>query len=86
MVESHFEHSQQIRLKNKCISDERQCNTGRKLPLNHSAQAMQKVSTVCNCCYRVFQKPWKIAAKIAKNTRFEISQFTLPPIVVKRLI
>jgi len=24
-------------LENKCIADERQCNIGRKLPLNHSA-------------------------------------------------
>jgi len=29
------------KLQNKCIADERQCSTGRKLPLNHIAHAIQ---------------------------------------------
>ena len=29
----------------QCIADEMRCNTSRKLPLNHSAQAIQKLST-----------------------------------------
>ena len=32
-----YTHWSQNKLKNKCITDERQSNTGRKLPLNHSA-------------------------------------------------
>jgi len=51
-----------------------------KLSLDHSAGIIQNVSTFCNYCYRVRQKPQKIAAKIDKNTRFEIPPFTLPPI------
>ena len=60
------------RIKNKI----RQCNTDRKLPLNYSAQAIQKLSTFFNCCYRVCRK----TRKIAKNTRFEIPPFELSPI------
>jgi len=29
--------NKQTTLENKCIADKGQCNTGRKLPLNHSA-------------------------------------------------
>ena len=51
-----------------------------KLSLDHCAGIIQYLSTFCNYCYTVCQIPHKIAAKIAKNTRFEIPPFTLPPI------
>jgi len=41
-----------------------------KTYLNDSPYAIQKLSNFCNCCYRVRQKRRRIAAKIAKNTRF----------------
>jgi len=73
--------SRNLKLENKCVDDERECNTGRKQTLAcHSAYTIQKLPTFCNCCYRVRQKPQKIATKIAKNTRFEIPPFVLPPI------
>jgi len=51
-----------------------------KLSLDHSARVIQNLSTFCNYCYRVRQKSQKIAAKIGKNTRFEIPHFALTPI------
>jgi len=47
-----------------------------KTSLNHSPYTIQKLSNFC----RVRQKRRKIAAKIAENTRFQISHFVLPPI------
>jgi len=51
-----------------------------KTPLDHSPYAIQKLSTYCDCCYRVHQKRRKIVAKIAKNMLFQISPFALPPV------
>jgi len=48
-----------------------------KTSLNHSPYTIQKLSNFCNCCYRVRQKRRRIAAKIVKNTRFQISPFAL---------
>jgi len=75
-----FVYSTKVQLEHKCIADERQCNTGRKLPLYLSAQAISKLSNFCNCCYRVRQKRQRIEAKNAKNTRIQISPFALLPI------
>ena len=51
-----------------------------KTSLYCSPNTIQKLSNFCIYCYRVRQKRRKFAAKIAKNTRFQISPFALPPI------
>jgi len=67
-------------IENKCIADERPCNTTRKLLLDHCAYGIQKLSICLQLMPQGRQKLQKIAAKIAKNTRFEILPFVLPPI------
>jgi len=51
-----------------------------KTSLYRSPYTIQKLFNFIIYCYRVRKKRRKIAAKIAKNTRFEISPFALPPI------
>ena len=51
-----------------------------KTSLYRSPYTIPQLSNFCNYCYKVRQKRRKIAAKIAKNTRFQMSPFALPPI------